>query len=308
MIRVRDLRVDYDDVCAVRDLSLAIPAGQIYGLIGPNGAGKTTTLRALVGLKEATYGDISLNGLDLATRREEAVAVVGFMPDAAPVYPDLTVWEYLDLFGASYFLPPAEREQRIQQYLELVDLTAKRDAMTAGLSRGMRQRLLLAKALLPDPLILLLDEPASGMDPYGRALLKEVVSSQAALGKAVLISSHILPDLAEFCTAIGVMEKGRLVETGTVTEVAARVMGTARRWAEVISGLETCEAILTADPHAADLQRTDSVFSFTYTGTREEAGELVAKLNASGVRLASFGMEKEDLEEVFLKIGAKEVS
>jgi ABC-2 type transport system ATP-binding protein len=308
MIQVRELRVDYDEVCAVRDLSLSIPAGQIYGLIGPNGAGKTTTLRALVGLKEATYGDISLNGLNLTTHREEAVAVAGFMPDSAPVYPELTVYEYLDLFAASYFIPSAERPDRIQRFLELVDLASKREALTAGLSRGMRQRLLLAKALLPDPLILLLDEPASGMDPYGRALLKDCLVDCAAKGKAILISSHILPDLADFCTAIGVMEKGRLVETGTVVEVAARVLGAMRMWVEVVAGAETCEQLLTADSQVSDLQQRDSSFSFVYAGDKAEAAELAAKLIGAGVRLASFGQEKEDLEEVFLKIGAKEVS
>jgi ABC-2 type transport system ATP-binding protein len=308
MIEVRELRVDYDEVCAVRDLTLSIPAGQIYGLIGPNGAGKTTTLRALVGLKEATYGDISLNGSDLMTQREEAVAVAGFMPDSAPVYPELTVWEYLDLFAASYFIPKHERASRIDQYLALVDLSSKRDALTAGLSRGMRQRLLLAKALLPDPLILLLDEPASGMDPYGRALLKDCLVDLAAKGKAVLISSHILPDLADFCTAIGVMEKGRLVETGTVTEVAARVLGAMRMALEVVSGAELCERVLAGDDQVSDIRQHNGSFSFIYAGDKAAVGELTAKLINAGVRLASFGQEKEDLEEVFLKIGAKEVS
>jgi len=276
--------------------------------MGPNGAGKTTTLRALVGLKESTYGEILLNGLDLATHREEAVATVGFMPDSAPVYPELTVWEYLDLFAASYFIPAQERDKRITRQLELVDLTGKRDALTAGLSRGMRQRLLLAKALLPEPLVLLLDEPASGMDPYGRALLKDVVTDLAARGRTVMVSSHILPDLADFCTAIGVMERGRLVETGTVAEVAARVLGATQMWAEVVAGMEACEAIIRDDPRAADLAQWEGVLSFTYTGTREDAGELLARLVAAGVRLASFGRKKEDLEQVFLKIGAKEVS
>jgi ABC-2 type transport system ATP-binding protein len=265
-------------------------------------------LRSLVGLKESTYGEILLNGLDLSTHPEEAVAVVGFMPDSAPVYPELTVWEYLDLFAASYFIPASQRENRIARQLELVDLTGKREALTAGLSRGMRQRLLLAKALLPEPLILLLDEPASGMDPYGRALLKDIVTDLAARGRAVVVSSHILPDLAEFCTAIGVMEKGRLVETGTVSEVAMRVLGAAQMWAEVVAGMEAGEAIIRDDPRAGNLAQREGVLSFTYTGTREEASELLAKLVAAEVRVASFGRKKEDLEEVFLKIGAKEVS
>jgi len=308
MIHVRDLRVDYDDVCAVRDLTLDIAPGDVYGLVGPNGAGKTTLLRTLVGLKEATYGDIFLNGVDLALERERAVGVVGFMPDSAPIYPELTVWEYLALFAASYLVPPADRNGLIDDCLAQVDLAEKRDALTAGLSRGMRQRLILAKTLLPSPLILLLDEPASGMDPYGRAFLKERLRALSAEGKTVLISSHILSDLSDFCTAIGVMEKGRLVVTGGVSEVASRVLGAARMWAEVLAGEDLCAALLADDPRVSDVRREGDTFTFAFTGTKEEAGALLAALVSAGVSLASFGRRKEDIEEVFLKIGAKEVS
>jgi len=308
MIEVRDLRVDYEEVCAVRDLTLDVPAGDIYGLVGPNGAGKTTTLRALVGLKDSTYGDIRLNGKDLATHREEAVAVVGFMPDSAPIYPDITVWEYLDLFAASYHIPREQRSGVIDKYLQLVDLTEKREAMTAGLSRGMRQRLLLAKALLPGPLIILLDEPTSGMDPYGRALLKDIVRQLGEEGRAVLISSHILSDLSEFCTSIGIMEAGRLVVSGRVEEVAARVLGEVEMWVEVVSGEEACARVLGGDPRVAELRREGKSFTFAFNAGREEASELLAALVSAGVRVASFGRRKGDLEEVFLKVGAKEVS
>ncbi len=308
MIEVRDLRVDYDDVCAVRDLSLDVPTGDIYGLVGPNGAGKTTLLRALVGLKDSTYGDIFLNGVDLATHREEAVAVVGFMPDSAPIYPDITVWEYLDLFAASYLVPVADRSRVIEKYLDLVDLVEKREAMTAGLSRGMRQRLLLAKALLPDPMILLLDEPTSGVDPYGRALLKDILRRLGGEGKAVVISSHILSDLSEFCTSIGIMEKGSLVVSGRVEEVSAQVLGQIEVRAEVISGAEECAALLAGDPRVRQVRREGEFCSFTFSGGREELSDLLAALISQGVRLASFGRKKGDLEEIFLKVGAREVS
>lgn len=308
MIQVRDLRVDYDDVCAVSDLTLDVPPGDIYGLIGPNGAGKTTTLRTIVGLQDSTYGDILVNGVDLATHREEAVAVVGFMPDSVPIYPDLTLREYLDLFAASYLIPPARRSGAIEKYLELVDLTEKSDTMTAGLSRGMRQRLLLAKTLLSDPQILLLDEPTSGMDPYGRALLKDIVRRLGAEAKAILISSHILSDLSEFCTSVGIMEKGRLVLSGRVDEVAASVLGRVDMWAEVIAGEEACAGLLAADPRVTDIRREGSFFFFAFTGGREETSDLLSALVSAGVRLASFGRKKEDLEQIFLKVGAKEVS
>ena len=217
MIQVRNLRVDYDDVCAVRNLSLQLKSGEVYGLIGPNGAGKTSTLRAIVGLVESTYGDVLIDGLDIAEQREDATRLIGFMPDSAPIYEDVTVWEYLDLFATAYMLPKQMRAPTIAYYLQLVDLFEKRDSMTNQLSRGMRQRLMLAKTLLPDPKVLLLDEPASGVDPYGRALLKDIMRKLGAAGKTVIISSHILSELSEFCTSIGIMQKGEMVISGFQT-------------------------------------------------------------------------------------------
>jgi ABC-2 type transport system ATP-binding protein len=308
MIHVRDLRVDYDDVCAVRDLSLDIAPGEVYGLVGPNGAGKTTTLRSLVGLLEPTYGDIYLSGLDLSTHRQEAVQMVGFMPDFAPVYEDLTVWEFLDLFAASYMIPHSQRPAAIDKHLELVDLTEKRNSLTAGLSRGMRQRLLIAKTLMPEPRIVLLDEPAAWLDPYGRALLKNLLRQLGAEGKTVLISSHVLSEMSEFCTSVGIMEKGSMVVTGRVDEVAARVLGEMEAWVELLDGEEACERVLAADPLVRSVRREDGSLVFGFDGGQEELSDLLAALVTAGVRVASFGRKKEDLEEVFLKVGAKEVS
>src|SRR6266446_2362028 len=192
MIRVRDLRVDYDSVCAVRDFSLEVGPGEVCGLIGPNGAGKTTTMRAMLGLIEPTYGEIELMGIDVREHPRDALRVVGFMPDFPPLYDDLLVWEFLDLFAASYFIPRSERPDTINRSLRKVGLTEKRAAVIVELSRGMRQRLMLAKTLISEPKILLLDEPASGVDPQGRIDLKNVLRELAAEGKTVLISSHIL--------------------------------------------------------------------------------------------------------------------
>jgi ABC-2 type transport system ATP-binding protein len=300
--------VDYDEVCAVRDLALEISPGEVYGLIGPNGAGKTTTLRALVGLVEPTYGEVYLNGVDLATHREEAVRAVGFMPDFVSVYEDLTVWEFLDLFATSYMIPREQRRAIIDQHLEMVDLTEKRDALTAGLSRGMRQRLVLAKTLLPDPAIVLLDEPAAGLDPYGRALLKDVMRRLGGEGKTVLISSHVLPELSEFCTSVGIMEKGRMVVTGRVEEVTARVMGAAEMLVEVIAGEDACASLLEGHPRVKAVRRRGQEFTFEFDGGPGEVSDLLAALLAGGVRVVSFTRKKENLEEVFLKVGAKEVS
>src|SRR5262245_23664239 len=192
MIRVRGLRVDYEAVCAVHDVSLDVGAGEVCGLIGPNGAGKTTTMRAMLGLIEPTYGEIELAGVDMRERPRDACRAIGFMPDFPPMYDDLKCWEFLDLFAASYFVPRARRKDVIDRSLALVGLTEKRQAMIPELSRGMRQRLMLAKTLIPDPQVLMLDEPASGLDPQGRIDLKNVMKTLAAEGKTVLISSHIL--------------------------------------------------------------------------------------------------------------------
>ena len=185
MIRLRDLRVEYDNITAVRDLSLEVGPGEVCGLIGPNGAGKTTTMRAMLGLIEPTRGTIEMAGVDIREHPERASRLVGFMPDFPPMYDDLKCWEFLDLFAGCYLIPRPERPALVARYLELVGLTEKREAMVLELSRGMRQRLMLAKTLIPQPKVILLDEPASGMDPTGRIELRNILRGLAAEGRTV---------------------------------------------------------------------------------------------------------------------------
>lgn len=308
MIEVHNLRIDYDDFCAVRDLNLVIPDGEVFGLIGPNGAGKTTTLRTMTGLMEPTFGDIIIDGIDLSLQREKAIAFIGFMPDFAPIYEDLTVYEFLDLFAASYNIPKQRREETIDLFLELVELTDKRDQFTAGLSRGMKQRLILAKTLLPEPKIILLDEPASGLDPHGRVLLKNILGHLASEGKTVLISSHILVELSEFCTSVGIMEKGRMVLAGRIDEIAERVLGKAEIELEVLEDSPACLQVLAGNHRVGTTRQQGTQYFFPFDGGPEEACELLTVLITTGVRVTSFRRKKEDLEEVFLKVGAKEVS
>ncbi|RUL86481.1 ABC transporter ATP-binding protein [Tautonia sociabilis] len=314
MIEVKDLRVDYDTVCAVHDLSLEVGPGEVCGLIGPNGAGKTTTMRAMLGLIEPTYGQIHLAGVDMRERPRDACRVVAFMPDFPPMYDDLKVWEFLDLFATSYFIPRKQRPGLIDRSLELVGLMEKKHEFVATLSRGMRQRVMLAKTLIPDPKVLLLDEPASGVDPRGRIDLKNVLKRLAIEGKTVLISSHILAEMTEFCTAVAIMERGRMVVSGTVDEVRARVMGAGVLVVEVI-GAEEAEAeaalrrVAEADPGASAVERVNgSTFEIPYQGDAEQAAGLLAELVGAGVRVASFSRRKEGLEELFLKVGARELS
>lgn len=307
MISIRDLRIDYHDTCAVDDLSLEIGPGEVFGLIGPNGAGKTSTMRALVGLLEPTYGAIEIDGVDV----RDDVAVrhrVGFMPDFPPLYDDLLVWEFLDLFAASYHVPPAERSRAVDEHLELVGLGEKRHAMVAELSRGMRQRLMLAKTLLPQPSVLVLDEPASGVDPHGRIQLKQILRDQASRGRTVLVSSHILAEMAEFCTSVGIMERGKMVVSGAVDEVARRVTGAERLLIEVLDGLEICLRVLAAEGLADRAVEVAEGIEVAFEGDRRQASDLLAKLTAAGVRVASFARKRETLENVFLQVGASELS
>jgi ABC-2 type transport system ATP-binding protein len=310
MIRVRDLRVDYDNVCAVQDLSLEVGEGEVCGLIGPNGAGKTTTMRTMLGLIEPTYGSIMMAGVDIRERPDDAKSVVGFMPDFAPMYDDLKCWEFLDLFAASYGIPRAERPAEIDRHLALVGLTEKRDAMIVELSRGMRQRLMLAKTLIPGPRVLLLDEPASGVDPQGRIDLKNVLKALAAEGRTVLISSHILAEMSEFCTSVAIMERGRMVVSGKIDEIHARIMGDAVLSIEVLGDPSTFLAIAETDPRrVGEIERPgNGTFEFRYNGGPEQLADLLAQLIRAEVRVASFAPRKDNLEGLFLKVGAKALS
>lgn len=308
MIQIQDLRIDYEDLCAVQNLSLEIGPGEVFGLIGPNGAGKTTTLRALMGLQAPTYGRILLNGIDVQEKPDEARRWIGFMPDYPALYEDLTVWEFLDLFAASYQIPPAERQAAINYCLELVDLTEKRNAFTAGLSRGMKQRVMLAKTLIPNPQIILLDEPANGLDPHGRVLLRNLLRQLGEEGRVVVISSHILTELSDFCTSAGIMEKGRMVLSGRVEEITQRILGQGEIVVEVLSGEAALGDLVATFPGAGKIRRDGNTFTFPLDGGPEEASDLLARLVSAGVRIASFARKRETLEEVFMRVGAREVS
>jgi ABC-2 type transport system ATP-binding protein len=308
LIRIRDLRVDYDDVCAVHDLSLDVEPGEVCGLIGPNGAGKTTTMRAMIGLIEPTYGEIEIMGVDVRERPEDVYRVVGFMPDFPPVYEDLLVWEFVDLFAASYGIDRHRRPAAVGRYIELVGLTAKRQAMVGGLSRGMRQRLMLAKTLVAEPKVLLLDEPASGVDPQGRIELKNVLRRLGEEGKTILISSHILTEMNEFCTSVAIMERGSLVISGRIEDVNQRVMGDLLLAIEVLGESDTFLEIIAADGRAGPVERKEHAYEFRFRGDAEAASNLLATMVRQGVRVCSFVRRRDNLEELFLKVGSKELS
>jgi ABC-2 type transport system ATP-binding protein len=308
MIQIRELRVDYDNVCAVDDLSLTVEPGEVCGLIGPNGAGKTTTMKALLGLIEPTYGEIEVMGVDMRERPEDVYRMMGFMPDFPPVYEDLLVWEFLDLFAASYGIPRARRPALVDRFLEMVGLSEKRKSLVIELSRGMRQRLMLAKTLIPDPRVLLLDEPASGVDPQGRIELKNILRRLADEKRTVVISSHILTEMDEFCTSVAIMERGRLKVGGKIDEVNQRILGDTLISVEVLGDGALLESIVHSSGKAGPVERKNQHFEFRFQGDQESASELLSALVHGGVRVASFERRRDNLEDLFLKVGSKELS
>ena len=221
-IQTESLTKRYGRNVAVGGLDLTIEAGEIFGLVGPNGAGKTTTLKMLATLLPPSAGDAEIGGVSVRRQPDAVRRVIGYMPDNFGVYDDMRVWEYLDFFGRCYGLSASRRRQMIGDLLELVDLVGKRDAYVQDLSRGMQQRLCLAHALVHDPQVLLLDEPASGLDPRARVELRELLRELRSLGKTIVISSHILPELEELCTSLAIIDHGRVMASGRVDDIAER--------------------------------------------------------------------------------------
>jgi len=303
-VETRGLTRKFGRVVAVDDLNLQVPAGALFGLIGPNGAGKTTTLRMLTGLLEPTRGEIVIGGQvanhDWRLLRRQ----IGYMPDFFGVYEDMLVWEYLDFFARCYGLPGDRRERVVGELLELVDLAGKRDAYVETLSRGMRQRLCLAHALVHDPQVLLLDEPASGLDPRARVEMRELLRELGAMGKTVIVSSHILSELAELCDAVGIIEHGRLVAGGPLAEIARQVRQGATLRLELLSDPEQAQAILRDRPGVGQIHVLDGALEVEFVGDGGAAADLLAALVAGGVRVTSFAQVSSDLEEVFLRLTA----
>ena len=303
LLAIERLRVDFPDVVAVNDLTLTVGAGEVCGLIGPNGAGKTTTMRAISGLQECTRGSVRVNGHELASEPDELKRQLGFMPDFCPTYDQLTASEFLDHFARAYDVP--NRTKRIEECLELTWLTEKTNALCEELSRGMKQRLVLAKTLLPDPKVMLLDEPASGLDPLGRIELRKILLQLREAGKAVLISSHILTELSGFCNTAAIMERGRLVTFGTIAELGQK-MGRRQmsvKWrADDGKALEILKAA-----NLKNLADTNLGATFDFDGDTNVLDELLKTLVLQGVRISEWRGTGDDLEQIFRQSGAKEL-
>jgi ABC-2 type transport system ATP-binding protein len=308
VIELIHLRKEYDDLVAVEDLSLSIPQGEIFGLIGPNGAGKTTTIRMACGLLAPTLGKSRIHGVDVAQEPEKAKQSVGYLSDFFAVYEDLKVWEYLDYFAHAYKVAESEIPARVSEVIAQVSLEVKRDAMIRGLSRGMKQRIGIARAIIHRPKVLLLDEPASGLDPKARLELRNLLRSLRDQGTTILISSHILSELEGFCTSIGIMEKGRMVRSGRIEEVTA-AENPARdiRLAWLGEATAIVQAKLGSHAHAANLQLNPGSAAFQFTGSDEDVAALLAELVAAGVRVKSFAEVKQTMEDLYMKVSKHEV-
>ena len=295
---------------AVNDVDLEIAVGEVYGLIGPNGAGKTTLIRMLVAAEEPTTGEIYINGDRLRDQSSSTLKRrLGYLPDDFPVYEDLTVWDYLDYFARLYRIREPRRSQRLREVLELVQLGNKRNSLIATLSRGMKQRLSLARTIIHEPLTLLLDEPVSGLDPIARVQFREIIKVLQEAGMTVIISSHILSDLAELCTSVGIMELGYLVESASLKQLYQR-LSRQQIFLSTLGELEALKTELKNHPLVQDwevLPGQERVRVY-FTGTQQDCATLLRSLVESGIPLTEFHCTQEDLETIFLKLGHKQAS
>jgi ABC-2 type transport system ATP-binding protein len=302
MVEITNLTKQYRNLSAVWNLSLTLDEGDIFGFIGPNGAGKTTTIKMLATLLRPTTGTARIDGHDIVTASDRVRSVVGYMPDSFGVYEDIRVWEYLDFFAAAYRIPRSQRPQTIDGVLALTDLQGKRHAYVDELSRGMKQRLCLAKTLVHDPKVLLLDEPASGLDPRARIEIRELLKELQSMGKTIFISSHILAELADFCNKIGIIENGQLIVAGDVHEIIERIKGHLQVCIEVQDGVERATQVLAQLPGVGGIEVENHEIKVEFNGTRDGLPGLLKALIEAGIPIRAFGEEEIDLEDVFIRL------
>jgi ABC-2 type transport system ATP-binding protein len=302
MIELTGFGKDYGDFTAVQSLDLKIEEGEMFGFIGPNGAGKSTSIRFLATLLRATRGDGTINGYSVSNDPMNVRRSVGYMPDAFGVYDGMKVWEFLDFFAVAYKIGRTERKRVIRDVLELLDLTYKRDDFVNGLSRGMKQRLCLAKTLVHDPPVLILDEPASGLDPRARVEVKALLKELRRMGKTILISSHILTELADCCTSIGIIERGQLLMHGPIDEVYRKITGNQVIHATIGENLDAGLSIIRSNPDVRDVQVDGSKIMIEFTSPDHNPATLLKSLVENNVEVKNFGSKEPNLEDVFMMV------
>lgn len=303
MIEIHNFRKTYGDFIAVENLSLKIDAGEMFGFIGPNGAGKSTTIRFLATLLRATHGEGYVNGCSV---NDDPIGVrrnIGYMPDMFGVYDGMKVWEFLDFFSVAYEIPASQRKAVIGDVLELLDLTHKRDDYVNGLSRGMKQRLCLAKTLVHDPPVLILDEPASGLDPRARLEVKALLKELRKMGKTILISSHILTELADVCTSIGIIERGSLLLSGPIEQVYRKIQRYRHIRVRFAGSPEAGVSLIRSDPKTKNVQVDARSCTVEYDGQDADVQRLMrALIKQDDVGMVSFADKEPTLEDVFMMV------
>jgi ABC-2 type transport system ATP-binding protein len=308
MIEIHFLRKQYDNTVALENLHLEIPQGEVYGLIGPNGAGKTTLIRILATLLEPTYGQVRIGGIDVLQEPLRVHPLIGYMSDFFSLYDNMLVWEYLDHFARCYGIERRRRERLLDEVLQLVSLEVRRDAEIKALSRGMRQRLCFAKTLLHEPKVLLLDEPASGLDPAGRLEFRELIKQLHAMGRTVLISSHILTEMADFCTSVGIMEEGRLLASGRVGDILQKLQPGLRLELEVAAGMPQLLEILKKNSAVGQINAVDGRVHCRWDAGRAALPDLHRRIVQQGVELISLAVKTDNLEDIYMKISGHRTS
>ena len=302
MIELTDFTKHYGDFKAVDGLNLKIEAGEMFGFIGPNGAGKSTTIRFLSTLLKASRGEGTINGHSVTRDPLGVRRSVGYMPDNFGVYDGMKVWEFLDFFAVAYQIPRDRRKQVIADVLELLDLTHKRDDFVNGLSRGMKQRLCLAKTLVHDPPVLILDEPSSGLDPRARMEFKALMKELRRMGKTILISSHILSELADCCTSVGIIERGQLLMHGPIDEVYRRIRRNRLIEIKFVDRMDIGLSIIRSMPETRDVRVEDHRATIELQADDAKVAELLEHLMREGVRVRSYADKDPTLEDVFMLV------
>jgi ABC-2 type transport system ATP-binding protein len=302
MIEVRHLTKTYNGVPAVNDLSFTVERGDVFGFIGPNGAGKTTTMRILATLLDPTDGEATVDGVSVVDEPEKVRLLLGYMPDYYGVYDGIRVWEYLDFFAASYDFRRNERRSVIDDVMALTDLTPLRDKLVATLSKGMKQRLCLAKTLIHDPKVLILDEPAAGLDPRARIELRELIKELARMGKTIMISIHILTELSDMCNAVGVIERGQLLTSGKIDEIHRQMQPVQLVTFQFHERADEALSLLHSHPHVLAARRENGSVIVEFDQTPEKIYELVKLVVQRDLPLIGLREEKRNLEDLFMKI------
>lgn len=302
MLRIENLDKYFGTFCAVNHLNLQIDQGEVFGFVGHNGAGKTTTMKVVAGLITASGGNVYIDGIDAFAEREKVKRKIGYMPDFFGVYDNLKAIEYMEFYASLYGIVGKQARQTCLDLMDLVGLRDRENYYVDSLSRGMKQRLCLARSLVHDPELLLLDEPASGLDPRARFEIKEILKNLGSLGKTIVISSHILPELADMCTTIGIMQSGRMIMHGTMDEIQMQAMHARLLKVRVLQDQERAVRLLQEDPNCRKVSVMENEIQVEYTGSEEEIARLLERIVMQRIPITSFYREQGNLESLFLEL------